>query len=185
MAVGRNDVGQFVNLSFEIFDKEGNSRTGGPVDGSAFWAGFGGNCEVPEPVGDPIVLYDQLADRWVWSKFAFDSHATQCFAVSVTSDPLGAYYLYEFPYHGIEGEDLNDFPKIGVWPDAYYMTVRNKGPVFSMTVTAFDRNAMLAGIPASGIFVSLDNPAINGLLPADLYGLVPPARAAAPRRQTS
>lgn len=175
MAVGRNDVGQFVNLSFEIFDKEGNSRTGGPVAGYAFWAGFGGNCEASvDPSGEPIVLYDQLADRWVWSKSAFDSHAAQCFAVSVTSDPLGAYYLYEFRYFGIEGDGYNDFPKIGVWPDAYYMTVRDLGSVFSMTVTAFDRNAMLAGLPASGIFVSLDNPALNGLLPADLYGLVPP-----------
>ena len=175
MAVGRNDVGQFVNLSFEIFDKEGNSRTGGPVDGSAFWEGFGGNCEAAvEPSGEPIVLYDQLADRWVWSKSAFVSHAAQCFAVSVTSDPLGAYYLYEFRYFGIEGDGFGDFPKLGVWPDAYYMTVRDLGPAFSMTVTAFDRNAMLAGAPASGIFVSLDNPALNGLLPADLYGLVPP-----------
>lgn len=182
MAVGPNDVAQWINSTLEIFDKTGNSRTGGPVAGYALWTGFGGDCEADYGQFDPIVLYDQLADRWVWSKIGHPGSAgpptgppteSQCFAVSATGDPLGAYYLYQFVYAGIDNTGLNDFPKIGVWPDAYYLTTRGAGlaPV-GMTITAYDRNAMLAGLPASGTFVILDG--LDGLLPADLYGLVPP-----------
>src|SRR4051794_38004443 len=70
-AVGPNNVAQWVNISFEIWDKDGNSQTGGPVEGNALWQGFGGDCENINS-GDPIVLYDQLADRWVFMQPTFD-----------------------------------------------------------------------------------------------------------------
>lgn len=43
--------------------------------------------------GDPIVLYDQLADRWFLSEFGPGN--SLCTFVSQTPDPLGAYYSYQ------------------------------------------------------------------------------------------
>jgi hypothetical protein len=76
---------------------------------------------------------------------------------------------------------LNDYPKFGVWPDAYYMSDNQfQPPAFTFAgagVFAFDRIKMLAGDPtASGIYFDLatPDPSIGGLLPADLDGPAPP-----------
>ncbi|HWM86434.1 MAG TPA: hypothetical protein VNO33_11365, partial [Kofleriaceae bacterium] len=94
--VGPNHYIQWNNLTFAVWDKAGN-LIAGPLPGNLPWTGFGGECEAHND-GDPIVLYDQLADRWVFSQFAVfaPDGGHQCFAVSQTSDPLGAYYLYDF-----------------------------------------------------------------------------------------
>jgi len=172
-AVGPNNVAQWVNISFEIWDKDGNSQTGGPVAGNAFWQGFGGDCENINS-GDPIVLYDQLADRWVFAQPTFDIFGatinSMCFAVSATPDPMGEYNLYQFPW-AITGSPFPDYPKVAVWPDGYYVTAREfAGSSFSMAVTAVDRNAMLAGADASQVYVNLENGSMDGLLAANLDG---------------
>jgi hypothetical protein len=172
-AVGPNHVAQWVNISWEIWDKDGNSQTGGPVAGNAFWEGFGGDCENINS-GDPIVLYDQLADRWVWMQPTFDIFGatinSTCWAISQTPDPMGSYYLYQFPW-AISGSPFPDYPKAAVWPDAYYVTAREfAGSSFSMAVTAVDRVAMLGGADASQIYVNLNNGVMDGLLPANLDG---------------
>ena len=116
--------------------------------------------------GDPIVLYDSLADRWLLSQFAFPSH--MCVAISQTPNPLGSYHLFTF--------NVGSFPdyfKFGVWPDAYYMS-GNEG---TYTAYAFNRAKMLAG-DATASFVKFTGQS-NFLLPADLDGPVaPPANAA-------
>src|SRR5437867_3675548 len=166
-AVGPNNVFQWVNLAFEIWDKDGNDLTGGPVNGNAFFTGFGGPCETTND-GDVIILYDQLADRWFGQQLSYSTGSYHnCMVVSTSGDPLGSYYLYDYLY---SNSALNDYPKFSVWPDAYYQTVREFSSSFTMTVTAFDRAAMLNGDPASAVFVSLDNPNFDGLLPAILYG---------------
>ncbi len=85
-----------------MYDRDGNIALG-PLPGNAFWQGFGGICETQND-GDPIVLYDQLADRWFVSQFAFPAFPgppyVQCVAVSVTDDPTGAYYQYAVPAAG-------------------------------------------------------------------------------------
>jgi len=173
MAIGPNHVFQWVNLSFQVFDKSGVSLAG-PFDGNTLFTDLGGDCAAING-GDIIVLYDQLADRWVLTQLApaiFGAHGNhQCIAVSAGGDPLGSYYLYDYLY---SESALNDYPKFGVWPDAYQMTVREFGDGFTMTVTAFDRQAMLAGQPLTAIFVSLHNPTFDGLLPAYLDGPIPP-----------
>ena len=72
--------------------------------------------------GDPIVVYDRLADRWVISQFAKPAGATQpqdeCIAVSQTDDATGAWYRYDFHLTF----RFSDYPKFGVWPDGYYMS---------------------------------------------------------------
>ena len=170
MAIGPNHVFQWVNLAFQVFDKSGNTLAG-PFDGNTLFSDLGGDCAAING-GDIIAMYDQFADRWILTQLApaiFGATGNhQCFAVSTGADPLGTYYLYDYLY----GDALNDYPKFGMWPDAYYMTAREFGGKggFTMTVTAFDRTAMLNGQPFTAIFVSLNNGTFDGLLPADLDG---------------
>ncbi len=145
--VGPNHYVQMNNLIFEIFDKSGNSILG-PLANNALWSGFGGICETNND-GDPIVMYDQGADRWIFSQFAIGSDGHQCVAVSQTGDPTGAYFLYDF---NISPTCFNDYPKLGVWPDGYYLTANEFCDSFpfgqsfrSAIAVAFDKSAMLNG----------------------------------------
>ena len=86
--VGPNHYMQTVNLVFAVYDKAGNLLLG-PLANSAMWAGFGGPCETTN-AGDPIVLYDHLADRWLFSQFTPPIPPFhQCVALSATGDPTG------------------------------------------------------------------------------------------------
>jgi hypothetical protein len=176
--VGLDHYVQMNNLVLEIFDKATGATVLGPAAGNTLWAGFGGICQTNND-GDPIVLYDHLADRWVFSQFAnaaAGNNGHQCFAVSTTPDPTGPYFRYDFL---VSPGKFNDYPKIGVWPDAYYMSINefNAGPgVFSGAVTvAVERAKMLAGgaarmvrIPVAGLFNF-------GLQPSNLEGPAPGA----------
>jgi hypothetical protein len=125
--VGPNHYVQWVNLRYAIYtltrDASNNITAfnlvpGFPKQGNVVWQGFGGRCQSDND-GDPIVQYDQLADRWILTQFAVSATPyTQCVAVSQTSDPTGAYFRYAYSYN----RSFNDYPKMGVWPDAYYIT---------------------------------------------------------------
>ena len=178
--VGVNYYVQWVNLSFDIFDKTtGVSAIGGPVPGNSLWTGFGGSCETNNS-GDPIVLYDHLAGRWFMSQFTSDNH--QCIAVSQTGDPTGAWWLYDYVADAGMG-DFPDYPKFGVWPDGYYYSANMFGDGSSMT-GVFERDQMLNGNPAQFVwFYTPDTAALPSFsqLPADLDGTnLPPAGAPNP-----
>ena len=168
---GRNHYVQMVNKQFAVFDKAGNIVFG-PVDTNTLWTGFGGICETLNQ-GDPIVVYDQLANRWLISQFANQPGGAhlECVAISTTEDPTGSYYRYAFSF-----PVFNDYPKIGVWADGYYSTYILRNPDFSIVsgrICAFDRSKMLSGLPASAQCFNVG--ATNtGLLPADLDGITPP-----------
>ena len=185
--VGPNHFFQTVNLSLAIYSK-GTGTTPpallyGPFVGSTLWHGFGGPCETDNN-GDPVVMYDHLADRWFMSQLALPNLCFglvigpfyQCIAVSTTPDPTGSYYRYQFAF-----DKLNDYPKFGVWPDAYYMTINQFTAVTlqwaGQGVIAIDRARMLAGQPASMVYFDLSStdPNLGGMLPADLDGPAPPA----------
>jgi hypothetical protein len=174
--VGPNHYVQWNNLTFGVFDKAGNLM-GGPFPGNMPWQGFGGECEAHND-GDPIVLYDQLADRWVFSQFAIfaPDGGHQCFAISQTGDPLGPYFLYDFLVS--PGGAFNDYPKISVWPDGYYISFNEFNPNFTNAVTvAVDRESMIQGLPAAMVRfdVSIPNADAFTLQPAHLEGrLLPP-----------
>ena len=142
--VGPNHYFQMINLSFAIWDKSGN-KLYGPVDNSTLWEGFIGPWTGHND-GDPIVLYDEMADRWMASQFALNTSNGkfyQLVAVSVSGDPLGEYYRYAFEF-----DDMNDYPKMSVWPDGYYATFNFFGNEFvGAGVAAFERDKMLAGDP--------------------------------------
>jgi hypothetical protein len=168
--IGPNHFFQTVNVSFGIYDRNGNLLLSGP--NNAFFAGFGGNCEFTNR-GDPIVLYDQIADRWVISQFTAPGagSATQCVAVSETADPTGAYHQYEFPTPG------NDYPKLSMFTDgagqsSYLAGIRNFAGAFRFDAYAWERDAMLAGNSADAVVFNLSAlvPGANNFLPSDLEG---------------
>lgn len=180
--VGPNHYVQWVNLRYSIYTLSrdaGNNITafnlvpGFPKQGNVVWQGFGGRCQSDND-GDPIVQYDQLADRWVLTQFAVSATPyTQCVAVSTSPDPTGTYFRYAFSYN----RSFNDYPKMGVWPDAYYITYnmfRNGASFTGNTVCAFERDRMLLGLSARQICANTT--AGHSLEPSDLEGTtLPPA----------
>jgi hypothetical protein len=175
-AVGATQYVQMVNITVAVYDKSSGALVLGPAAIHSVWNGFGGPCEFESPDGgDPVVLYDHLANRWLVSQLQYNSTFTQneqCVAISTTSDATGAYNRYEFDY----GSNFPDYPKYGIWPDAYYNTVNmfGKNSFLGAQPCAFDRNAMLAGTAASAICFQGD-PSIGSLLPSDLDGAAPAA----------
>ena len=150
---GPNHYVQTVNLSLRVFNKSTGAPLAAAVSLQSLFSGFGGLCE-DGLNSDPIVLYDPLADHWLISYVAFDADLLgspvppfhECVACSQTADPNGAYYLYDFQ---MPNQWLNDYPKLGVWPDAYYMTdnqfdAATEDP-HGAGVFAFDRAKMLDG----------------------------------------
>ncbi|MFL5731842.1 MAG: hypothetical protein ACJ78Q_01475, partial [Chloroflexia bacterium] len=168
--VGPNHYVQIINLSFQIFNKSGVSLYG-PANNNTLWSGFGGPCETQNS-GDPIGLYDSIADRWLLSQFTSSAPYGECIAVSSSGDPLGSYYRYFFQFSTTL---FYDYPHLGVWPDGYYMgTNRFQGNNFmGPAVTVFDRASMLNNLPAT--YQEID-PGDDSFLPSDLDGpLLPPA----------
>jgi hypothetical protein len=171
--VGRKYFAQMNNLVFEFFDKKTGDSVLGPLPNNIFFTGTGNVCELTND-GDPIVLYDQQAKRWIFSQFALpvfndgdfpDLDGHQCFAVSKTSDPFGSYYLYDFvmakpEFGGVFA--INDYPKLGLWRDGIYYTA-NDFECFLTSPTscsffftdasaaAFDKRAMYKGQAAVAV----------------------------------
>ncbi len=177
--VGPNHYVQSVNLVTRVFDKSGAPVTAAFALSTLF-ASLGGPCFAVDD-GDPITLYDPLADRWLLSQFCVGPGDTQGadfgryfqqIAISVTSDPTGPYYAWNFT---TPNTLFPDYPKVGVWPDAYYMTV-NQFSWFDFHGAgfyAFDRARMLAGDPDASL-IYFDRPNSGGAMPPDLDGLMPP-----------
>ena len=179
--VGPNHYVQWVNLRYAIYtltrDASNNITAfnlvpGFPKQGNVVWQGFGGRCQSDND-GDPIVQYDQLADRWILTQFAVSGTPyTQCVAVSTTPDPTGTYFRYAFSY----SRNFNDYPKMGVWPDAYYITYnmfRNGASFVGNTVCALERAQMLVGGAARQACATTST-SHHSLEPADLEGTIPP-----------
>jgi fibronectin type III domain protein len=178
--VGTTQYVQIVNEGFQVFDKTTSASLLGPSGIETIWSGFGGVCET-NGRGDPVVMYDQLSDRWIVSQFAGSPPTEECVAVSTTGDATGSYHRYAFHL----GSNFFDYPHLSVWPDGYYMSMN----VFNSSGTsylgpqafAFDRAKMLAGLPATFVTTGITGGALEEtFLPADLDGAaLPPAGAPA------
>jgi len=176
---GPNHYVQMTNNVTEIYDKSGNVLVSA-FNSSAFWNGFNGAWTGTND-GDPIVLYDEQADRWLVSQFAVsteDDSQWELLAVSTTNDPTGTYYRYAFQF-----TDMPDYPKLGIWRDGYYMTANRftvaSGGFNGTYAVAFNRDEMLAG-NANARMIKFEKPYTNGdspfsMLPADCDGDFPPA----------
>lgn len=148
--VGRDYYVQAVNTRVQVFRRDGLSVLG-PVDLGTLWAELGLPCSQSQ--GDPNVLYDQFAGRWLITQPLFGSQTVLgvCMALSESENPAGTYTLYHFP---LEENYIYDYPMFAVWHDGYYMTANrltrnwaNAGVAF----VAFERDAMLAGQPAQAL----------------------------------
>lgn len=181
--IGLNHYVQMVNSRFQIFSRTGTSVFG-PANINTLFAGFGGACQ-NENAGDPVVLYDQIADRWLLSQFtAAGPTYFNCVAISTTPDPTGTYYRYAF-MTGNSSTNFPDYPKYGVWSDAYYISTREfsaAGPFAGVGAYALNRAQMLAGNPSPTVVSFLLPPGStpyrpgDGLLPSDVDGdVLPPA----------
>ena len=184
--VGPNHYVEMINLVFAVYSKTGTKLLG-PVDTGTLWAGFPIE-DCTDPSGDPIVVHDQFADRWILSQFTtrgLDDPTGQapfynCVAISQTPDPTGAYYRYAFT----TGNFFPDYPKYGIWKDTYVITTREFGPTveYGIGVYAIDRNKMIEGDPNAQVvsfFLDGNDPDIlplvgDGLLPADVDGKTKP-----------
>ncbi len=127
-AAGPNHYVHSVNSIVKIFSKTGALLVG-PVALGTF-LGIGSNS------GDPIIMYDQLADRWFVSEFGSLNNSL-AIGVSETNDPTGVYNVYQYSF-----DSFPDYPHYSVWHDAYYLTA-NIGT--TNKVYAVQRDVMLAG----------------------------------------
>jgi len=175
--VGPAHYVQTVNSSFAIWNKSTGQKLYGPANINTLWSGFGGACQTRND-GDPIVLYDHLADRWLIAQFALPRYPVKpfyiCVAVSKTSDPEKAWSRYAYKF-----DKLPDYLKFGVWADAYYMAINQfksgSGTWGGQGVVAFERARMLAGQSARAVSFDLHgvDPNLGGMLPSHLTGPAP------------
>ncbi len=175
--VGPNHYVQMVNITYQIWDKQGTSLAG-PTNINALWSGFpaGTPCRETND-GDPIVLYDQGADRWMLAQFSVrGSRYQMCIAYSTTPDPTGTYFTYAF-----DMPEFPDYEKFGIWPDGLYMSTYEGS---TLGAFVFDRTAMLTGSPANFQRFTISSgggPRQQRILPADWDGTTtPPAGAPNP-----
>ena len=159
---------QVVNSKYNVYTKDG-AHVLGPLNLSTLWSGL------PRPgggswgnSGDPITLWDEEAGRWIITQFDVgSSQKYELFAISETSDPLGAYHLYAFSF----GTTMNDYPKLGVWGDAYMATYNmfQNGSFTGSRITAVDRDKMLVG-DESAEMVEFHKYNYYATMPADIDG---------------
>jgi len=161
---------QMINLGFAIYDKNG-TKIYGPANNITIWSGFPGPWSSTND-GDPIVLYDEHAGRWIASQFSLPYGSNngpfyELVAVSVTDDPTGQWYRYAFEY-----DMFPDYPKIGVWPDGYYIAANffDGGSWHGGGLTILDRDAMLDGDPDADMLVFDVGGGYGSMLPADIDG---------------
>jgi len=165
---------QMVNNGFKIWDKSGNTVYG-PADNITLWNGFPGPWSGTND-GDPIVLYDEYADRWIASQFSLPYGANngpyyELVAVSATNDPTGEWYRYAFEF-----DKMPDYPKFGVWHDAYYLTINQfeSGSWHGGGVCILDRDAMLDGDPDAEMLLFDIGSGYGSMMPADADGAILP-----------
>ncbi|MFZ0489320.1 MAG: hypothetical protein WAM00_03675, partial [Salegentibacter sp.] len=169
------------NRSFSIFDKQGNQL----VPPSELKS-IGGEFE-NEDDGDPIVLYDSFADRYLIMQFSdepgveSESPAGLLIAVSQGSDPVNnGWYTYRF-----NTGSLPDYPKISLWSDGYYITTNKDAlsPQGKEIVFVLEREKMLQGETAKIMGFPLPGIRNNGFYsPAgfNAVGKTPPPKGNAP-----
>ena len=173
LAVGDTQVVQWVNVSYAVFNKTTGAVIAGPVAGNQFWAGFGGPCQTNNS-GDIIAQWDKIAHRWVMTQNVFSAPYFTCIAISQTADATGSYYRFQFPQSGFP-----DYPKWGIWPDAYYQSQNNFGngsAYVGATACAYERAKMLVGDSTAKQVCFTTGTFDDGLLPGDLdsAGTLPP-----------
>jgi len=168
---------QAVNTSIGIFRKSDGVRVAA-LTFDQLWslAGTGTACDTSHE-GDPTVVYDSLADRWIVADFAFANFALppyyECIAVSKNGDPVsGGWWMYALRTDDVAHPWFADYPKMGVWPDGLYMTanmfLEPADTFMEPRIWALNRGDMEAGAPARFRVVDLNTPGSASLLPSNM-----------------
>jgi hypothetical protein len=172
-AIGPNDYFALVNCHFSIYSKTGTLLLG-PTSTTTIWSGMPNNYNG----GDGVVLYDQQAHRWLIEQLSYTGNQYWVnIAVSQTPDPTGSWYRWQYSFTNT----LPDYPKMGVWPDGYYLSANRfqmpSGGFQGTGQYAFDRTAMING-DATAQMVSFTLSSSNsafGFLPSDCDSVFPPS----------
>jgi hypothetical protein len=182
--VGPTHFIQAVNTSVGIFRKSDGVRLAA-FTFNALWATAGSDTPCGyNNYGDPTVVYDPLADRWIVADFAFVGNGAsppyyECIAVSKTSDPpAGGWYLYAIRTDDAAHPWFADYPKMGIWPDGLYMTANMFSDTFEeVRVWAFNRADLESGAAVRNVVIDLNTPSSASLLPGNMRTVVgaPPA----------
>ena len=120
------------------------------MDTGTLWAGFA-VADCTDPSGDPVVLYDQFADRWLLSQFTTRRRADSTTTASRSRRPATHRCLLPLCLLTQEtaprGYNFPDYPKYGVWKDSYVLTTRDFGPTveYGISVYALEKNKMING----------------------------------------
>jgi hypothetical protein len=133
-AVGRDFYIASWNTAWQIFNKDGTTATGMPNSASLATL-FG------EAPGDPIVLYDSEADRYIVTQFSGSPNGFHV-AVSQSNDPINdGWHVYSST--DFQTGAFPDYTKFSIWSDGYYVTANIGGG--NGQVWAIERDEMLNG----------------------------------------
>ena len=180
-SVGGNQFVETVNTRYQVWNLNRSTLVAtsalGPTNINTLWSGFGGACETLNS-GDPIVIFDKTAKRWLISQFTSSASAGvyyQCVAVSTTADATGTYARWAF---AVPSGKFGDYPHISAWPNAaYFMMAHGFGGTFVALFAAMDRNKMVAG-NATATWIVIQDPTEGGHMPADMDGFALPPTSA-------
>ncbi|MEP7098782.1 MAG: hypothetical protein ABI748_14070, partial [Dokdonella sp.] len=181
--VGPNHYVQAVNQAYAIYDKSGNLQSAFTED--QLWSTSPNTICKTQSRGDPVVLYDAIADRWILTHIAYALSGNdpvapfyQCIAASISGDPsAGNYFLYPIPLDDPSHPWVHRYAKFGIWTDCLYMAANEYGatgtsPPFQGTLFAtFSRADMYAGLGlhyAIGFITNTTDPFT--MLPSNLSG---------------
>jgi uncharacterized repeat protein (TIGR01451 family) len=180
--VGPNHYIQAVNSAYGIYGKTGTLLAS--FTENQLWAGDTTNsrCKTLSQ-GDPIVLYDALADRWILTHFAFGTSGAdftapfvQCIAVSKSGDPVaGGWWLYPVRVDDATHVWLNDYGKFGIWNDCLYMAANefdaiSPQPFRGTLFASFSRADMYAGAALTASIGYLGSTGPFTMIPSNLGG---------------
>nr|HPG95233.1 hypothetical protein [Dokdonella sp.] len=112
--------------TYVVYNTNNGSVAAGPFNMEGL--GSGGACASGN--GDPVVLFDQLASRWLLTEFS-SSGNNLCIYVSATSNPVTTTWTR----YAFVPPSFPDYPKYGVWPDAYYVGANQSNGVYALDRT--------------------------------------------------
>jgi hypothetical protein len=172
-AVGSTQIVEIVNTAYAVYSKTGTTVLA-PTNSNNLWSGFGGFCQSAND-GDATVAWDTLSSRWIVQQFANVTSASgpyyECVAVSTSADATGSYNRYSYQF-----STFPDYPKLSVWPDAYYTTYNMftaAGSFIDAEVCAMNRTNMLTGAAATQQCFTTSS-AYGGILASSLDGATAP-----------
>ncbi len=152
-AIGRDFYVAAWNTGWRIFNRDGT-----PATPAASLASLLGDND-----GDPIVLYDSEADRYIIMEFETAPPFGFKIAISTTNDPVNdGWHTYDVSDFGTSA--FPDYQKMSIWSDAYYMTAN----IGTREVWALDRDKMLTGDPTATM-QTFSIPGGNGNPPLGFY----------------